>query len=366
MTSQAPLCNRCDYRYRRRFIACACLSLTMLAGIHGAWAQSSPSADPSSLEWNIANVKPQSFLTFTLQNDLFVGDDAGYTNGVGLTYTKGPFLEFNDENLFGYLNFLTKNTYIQTTPGKVRNVAHMFFQRMQTPEEITVSELQEDDVPYAGFLALQSTLSSWDKNTSDQLSVWIGAIGPVTLGEQSQKTVHKIIGADEPRGWDNQLENELVFRVEALRVKKLFTNYGERRGFDVLGLGLAGAGTIMSDLNLGMAIRWGSNMEYSHSTFSLQSDRQVNSLATANRRDFYVYLGARIGYVANDVLIDGNTFTDSHSVPLDHVQDQVSTGVVWKGKNLSYVFQLTSASPRTTISSSRDTFGALSITYPFQ
>ncbi len=376
MERPATKSNNLGARRKRGSIASACLSLTLLVGSNSTWAQSNepdaPStddvseADTSSLEWNMVNLKSHSFLTFTLQNDLFVGDDAGYTNGVGLTYTKGPFLEFNDENLFGYLNYLTKNTYIQTKPNKVRNVAHMFFQRMQTPEEITVSELQEDDVPYAGFLALQSMLSSWDKENSDQLSVFLGAVGPVTLGEQSQKIVHKIIGADEPRGWDNQMENELVFRVEALRVKKLRKNYGERYGYDVLGMGLAGIGTIMSDAQVGLAVRWGSNMEYSHSTFSLQSDRQVNSLALAKRHDFYLYLGGRIGYVANDILIDGNTFTDSHSVPLDHVQDQISTGAVWKGKHLSYVFQLTSSSSRTTISSSRDTFGALSITYPFQ
>ena len=153
-----------------------------------------------------------------VENDVFVGEDDGYTNGVGIAYGIGPFLEFSNDNLFGYLNFLTKNTYIQTASNKVRGVAHMFFQRMQTPEDITIAELQEDDIPYAGFLALQSTLHSWDRNMSDQMSIFLGLVGPAVQGEETQRTVHSIIGADRPEGWENQLENEPVFRFEALRV----------------------------------------------------------------------------------------------------------------------------------------------------
>jgi hypothetical protein len=79
-----------------------------------------------------------------------------------------------------------------------------------------------------------------------------------------------------------------------------------------------------------------------------------------------MYLGARASLVLNDVLVDGNTFTDSHSVPLEHFQNQISGGLVWKFGSLAYVFQLTSSSPKTPVLTTRDTFGALSVTYPFR
>jgi len=306
------------------------------------------------------------FITLTFQNDVFVGEDNGYTNGVGFTYGRGPFLSFSKDNIPVWLNALSSRTYIQTKPDKIRGVAYMFFQRMQTPNDIEVVELQKDDIPYAGFVALQTTMFSWDRNVSDQLSFIFGAVGPIALAERAQKNVHSAIGADQPLGWDNQIEDEFVFKVGALRVQKFYKNYGERYGFDLLGLANLGLGTVESAIKAGVALRWGSNMEYSHATFSLQTDRQVNSLALSKRNDFYLYAGLGAGLVFNDILIDGNTFTDSHSAPLEHLQNTATAGAVWKRNSLAYVFQLSTFSSRTTLSSKREKYGAFSLTYAFK
>jgi len=63
----------------------------------------------------------------------------------------------------GLLHRATKDLYIQTAPDKVRGVSYTLFQRIQTPQDIATAEFQEDDVPYAGLLALQTQLFSWDK-----------------------------------------------------------------------------------------------------------------------------------------------------------------------------------------------------------
>jgi hypothetical protein len=309
---------------------------------------------------------PFKFITLTFENDVFVGQDDGFTNGFGLTFGRGPFLEFTEKNLPPHLDFLTRNLEIQTKADRIRGVAHMLFQHLQTPQDITIVELQENDKPYAGFLAWQSTLFSWDTNVSDQVSLTLGLVGPATFGEQTQEAVHRAIGSEIPVGWDNQLENEFVFQVEAQRVRKFYRNYSDRFGIDILGLKSASLGTVQSAAKLGLAVRWGTSLEFSHATFALEADRQVNALALSERNDFFVYLGARASLVLNDVLVDGNTFTDSHSVPLEHFQNQISGGLVWKFGSLAYVFQLTSSSAKTTALTTRDTFGALSVTYPFR
>ncbi len=315
---------------------------------------------------SIASDEPFKFVAFTLQNDAFVGDDSGYTNGLGVSFGRGPFLEFSEDTLPVHLDYLSRNLYIRTMPDKARGVAHMLFQRMQTPSIITESELQEDDVPWAGLFALQSILFAWDKDRSDQVSFFLGIVGPLALAEQAQRAVHSAIGADEPQGWDNQIENEFVFRLQARQARKLYTNYSERFGFDVIGIGEASLGTIQSDIQAGVAIRWGTNLKFSHATFNLQADRQVNSLSLSPQNDFFTYLGVQGGYVLNDILIDGNTFEDSHSVPLEHWQEAITAGVVWKRNRFAYVFQLTSSSSRTPFVGRRDSFGAFGITYPFK
>jgi lipid A 3-O-deacylase len=70
----------------------------------------------------------------------------------------------------------------------------MFFQNMQSPTDIELTELQSDYVPYAGLVVFQTTLYAWDRYQSDQLSLYVGAVGPVTLAAQSQKSIWSRIG----------------------------------------------------------------------------------------------------------------------------------------------------------------------------
>ena len=306
-----------------------------------------------------------NFFTFTFENDFFVGDDNGYTNGMGITFGKGPFTEFNNENLPDWLHWLTKELYVSTMKNKQRGVAHMFFQRMQTPEDLSETALIKDDVPYVGLLAWQGTLYAWDDHVSDQFSLYLGAVGPITFAEEVQIFVHDLMGAIEPKGWDNQIENELIFKVEAQRVWSLYRSNGMGKQFDILGLWGAGIGTLESATKAGLAIRWGTNLQNSFQAFSLQTDRQVNPLSLTPENDFYLFFGGRAGVVFNNILIDGNTFKDSHSVPLERYQDQVSAGFVWSIGNNAFVFQISSISSSTTIINDRDEFGALSFRHRF-
>ena len=315
--------------------------------------------------FNTEDQKEYKFFTLTFQNDVFVGQDDGYTNGLGLTFGRGPFLEFSDDKLPTWLDFVSKKLYVRTMPNKIRGVAHMFFQRMQTPEDITLSELQVDDAPYAGFLSSQSIMYAWDKNVSDQFSIFLGLVGPLTFAERAQINIHRAIGADRPEGWRHQLKNEPVFRLEARRVLKLKRNYSGRFGYDILGLGTVGFGNLLSNAQAGLAVRWGSNLEFSHATFSLQTDRQVNSLSLSPKNDFFLYAGIDTGVVFNDILIDGNTFTDSHSLPLEHFQIDATVGAVVKYGKLSYVFQISSLNSRTSLNDERESFGALSVTWVY-
>jgi len=296
---------------------------------------------------------------------LFVGDDDGYTNGMGITFGRGPFMEFNTDNLPNWLHWLTEDLYVSTMKNKHRGVAHTFFQLIQTPEDLSRSKLIVNDVPYAGLLAWKGTLYAWDDNVADQFSLYLGAAGPISMAEQAQKLVHSLVGDDDPRGWGNQIENEPVFKIEAQRIWNLHRIDVGNRQLDLLGLWSAGIGNLESATRAGLAIRWGSGLQHSFPAFGLLADRQVNPLSMAPQDDFYLFFGVRAGVVFNSILIDGNTFKDSHSVPLDHNQNQVSAGAVWNFERVAFVFQIASISSGTTIINKREKFGALSVTYRY-
>jgi hypothetical protein len=74
-----------------------------------------------------ADEKVPEFITFTFENDLFVGDDDGYTNGLGITYGKGPFKAFSNDNLPNWLLGLTKDLYVSTMKNKDRALSRSIF-----------------------------------------------------------------------------------------------------------------------------------------------------------------------------------------------------------------------------------------------
>lgn len=194
---------------------------------------------------------------FTFENDLFAGEDTGYTNGVGITYATRDFESFNSAgSVPGWMSALFGRTYIETAPERRRAAAHMFFQMMQTPEDITRPELQRDDLPYVGLLAYQGTMYSWNRRDADQLSAYLGWVGSGAVGEQAQSGVHRLIGADQPEGWDNQIGNEPVVRLELQRSRRLaFTEPDMGTEFDAIALGRVGVGNLLSSMEAGLIVR---------------------------------------------------------------------------------------------------------------
>ena len=162
--------------------------------------------------------------------------------GWDIPEAKQTFGSFDQSNLPDWLHWLTEDLYISSMKNKTRGVAHMFFQRLQTPEDLKTSELIEDDLPYAGLLAWQGTQYAWGNEISDQFSTYLGVVGPIAMGEEMQEIVHAATGSDEPRGWHNQLKNEFVFKFEMQRVWKLYRSENELVQFEILGLAGAGIG----------------------------------------------------------------------------------------------------------------------------
>ena len=100
---------------------------------------------------------------------------------------------------------------------------------------LTEKELIPNDLPYAGLLAWQGTLFSWNDQISDQLSLYLGIVGPNALSEETQNYVHKLTKSDKAKGWDNQIGNEFIFKVEVQRVWKFYRSVNNGYQYDILG-----------------------------------------------------------------------------------------------------------------------------------
>lgn len=297
--------------------------------------------------------------TFTLENDLFVGDDSRYTNGIGIIYGKGLFDQFTPEVMPHWLHALVDRTYINQIDNRQRAIVYGLYQVMQTPEDITTTELQVDDLPYAGLLAAQTELYAINETRSDRLTLTLGVVGPLSLAEKAQKTIHTAIGSQDPKGWDNQLRNEPVAMIELQRGYRLWhTDPVRSVELDAVALGSGSLGNLLSEAAGTLVFRIGNNLADSFPVVSVQPNRGVNPIAFASEFSWDIFAGLRAAYVINDISVDGNTFTDSHSLELDHTQSQFSIGANWNLAN--WAFTVAVSEFRNV--SDADPFGSFSIT----
>lgn len=324
------------------------LLLLMAGGAHAA--------DDGRVNW----------FTVTLENDVFVGEDNGYTNGFALSWAHAGFTEFSPDNMPPWLHYLSKSLYISTMPGKQRAVSYMIGQLMQTPSDITIPTLIENEAPYAGLLFWTANLHAFDERVADRLSLTLGVVGPLSGAEQTQKWVHEIIDSDEPQGWDNQIENEPVFQVSAERLVRLARFHTDKTvGMDVIGMGNGAVGTLESYLAVGVGGRLGRGLDRSFPTASFQPGRQANPLAGSVTSGWYVFANVQGRFVANDIGIDGNTFTDSHSVPLEHWQAAATAGVAFGFKRWAFLLSALVGTDRYEGQPDTTKFGSFSVTYNY-
>lgn len=150
-----------------------------------------------------------------LRNDIVAGTDRHLTNSIGLNWIgdrtdqqePGSFQEaFGNTlvNLFMLLPFTD-------LAGRPFSPGISVKQDILTPSNTSESERITDDMPYAGHIASTFSLYGRQDRMIEQYRFMLGLVGPAAAGEEMQKGFHRLIGNDEPRGWDNQLENEMVF-----------------------------------------------------------------------------------------------------------------------------------------------------------
>lgn len=302
----------------------------------------------------------QKSTTFVFENDIFTGQDSGYTNGVALLFSKGPFEEFTPENVPSPIARLLRNSWMSNPSRPERARVYTLVQTMQTPEDLTIATLQEEQPPYAGILQGGISLYAFNQRVVDQLTLTLGVVGRLSLAEESQTLIHAITGSDDPAGWDNQLKNELLFQVEANRGYRLAVG-AVRAGTEVdfIIRGGGGAGTIASYVSTSFIARFGRGLARTFPVASLLPNRQTNANVFFDSPSWYGFVGAEAQYVVNDIQINGNTFADSHSVPLDHSRELFSAGVSFSMGRVGLTFVYADAAGN----DQEDPFGAVSVTY---
>lgn len=258
-------------------------------------------------------------VNFRVDNDLFGGQDQGYSNGVQLTLVSPNLADYTHDPCLPRLARLV-NRYlgaIQPSGFEQQNMVVTFAHAIFTPTDFSRSDLIEDDRPYVGgfLVGLGYNARNGDQLQTTQLRV--GMIGPSARGEEVQNGVHRIIGADRFKGWDNQLHDEPVFMLQHERMRRFGGSEGAW-GWDAISHYGGAVGSLATFANAGAEVRFGLRLPDDFGSTPLRPAGENTAPRSQTRRGgawrWHGFLTADARWVLRDITLDGNTWRDSHRV----------------------------------------------------
>jgi lipid A 3-O-deacylase len=263
-----------------------------------------------------------------IDNDLFggMGQDRGYSNGFELTLMSSNLQDVQHpeclpaliRGLNNYLDWLREISG-SDQDWTHKNVVVGLGQAIYTPSNKTATALLPNDRPYAAALLLNLGYNARMNDYLRTSHLYVGAVGPVALGEQVQNNWHKLIGVTPFEGWNNQLHNEPVAMLVHERLWRWASAPSPSGwGWDAINHVGGALGNLATYANTGTELRLGWHVPDDFGSDPLRPAGQNNAPARASQGaqgwSGHVFVSLDTKVVAHDLTLDGNTFVDSHSV----------------------------------------------------
>ncbi|ADD68392.1 Protein of unknown function DUF2219 [Denitrovibrio acetiphilus DSM 12809] len=299
-------------------------------------------------------------LSLVYENDIFHSDKY-YTNGVRASWLSEPDkISLLALRAAGYVPFFPAGSSVRTT--------YSFGQNMYTPTDIKIENPPKNDRPYAGWLYGSVGLIAETGKRLDQLELTVGVVGPASLAEQTQKTVHRMIDSPRPEGWDHQLKNEPGF---VLTYQRSWRSYVSKSmlgvPYDITPHAGVALGNVFTYASTGFVIRYGMRLPQDYGPPRIQPNLPGSGFFVPQEKfGWYLFAGLEGRAVLRNIFLDGNTFADSRSVDKEPFVADFQYGLaVTKGNyRFSYTNVLRSKEFADQDSTSHD-FGALSVSVQF-
>jgi len=260
-------------------------------------------------------------ISIHMENDLFAGTDKDYTHGTKINYVS-PDME--TWRLPDTLREFGAKLPMFLHEGYTNNIGLSIGQNIYTPSDIEVSELMEDDRPYAGWLYGEVSWHHKNEVNLHKLMLTLGVVGSESLAEEAQTIVHEWTGSQDPKGWRHQLHNEPGLILSYIH-KKRFALHEDMADF-IPAITL-NVGNVLTSAEANMTIRGGYNVPADFHSNRIGASGYAKALE--ERKEFSIYAFATAGgrAVARDIFLDGNTFRDSHSVDKKPLVGEVELGI---------------------------------------
>lgn len=256
--------------------------------------------------------------TLSVENDRIANTDRHYSNGVRLGWVS----DADDGTALPDVRDALQMLYplADVRGGRLGlELGHNIY----TPGDTEARNLIQGDRPYAGWLYASGSLYAETgkgigdhfTETLDKMALEFGVVGPAALGKQTQNEYHKMIGVATSKGWDNQIDNEpginLIgerkWRHKSLRFAGLEADAIPHVG--------ASLGNVYTHVNGGLILRLGQELYIDYGPPLIRPSLSgFGAINPAEKLAWYAFAGVDGRWVLRNIFLDGNTFSDSHSV----------------------------------------------------
>jgi lipid A 3-O-deacylase len=290
------------------------------------WAQSEERTSSSS-----------GTVSIYIENDAFAGSDRDYTSGVKLSWTSGwipaPETESDEQDRKGWVASTLNILPFFKKPGDQRAFSILIGQAIYTPEDLERSDLILDDRPYAGYTYLGLAAHRATRKIMDTIELDIGIVGPHSYAEDVQEWVHRLLGSQAPKGWDNQLEDEFTLELIYERKWKLAASkIGYGFGYDFIPHLGGRVGNVYINANAGAEFRFGWNPPGDFGTCPIRPGCESGAAidmdgGPGHSFGIHAFFNIDGRAVLRDIFLDGNTWKDSHSVDKKYFVADIGAGI---------------------------------------
>jgi hypothetical protein len=316
-----------------------------------------------------AEINPWTHTVY-FENDLFNGTDSNYTNGVKYSMISPDLSPHAPDGKLPrqVLKLIHKIPFIGgSTPDYAHKAEFSIGQNMFTPADISRFDLIKDDRPYGGWTYF--SLSYHRRNISmnimrfmDTVEIQLGMVGPLSFAEETQKFVHKLRDFQRPNGWAHQLKNEPGLIVAFERKWLFHPVETEKLGYSAITYIGATLGNVHTYANTGIELRLGWNIPRD---FGVSLIRPAGStrLEINEELGLFVFGAVNGRAIARDIFLDGNTFTDSHSIDKNYLVADIAGGLAFNYKKLIITVTQVFRTKEFKRQEDEHSFGAIAVSY---
>lgn len=191
---------------------------------------------------------PTHYIRLKIENDVLVfrdKTDRYFSSGLKFNYVSDT--KVNSSNLL--------NKIFPRLKEGDSHYGYSLASNMFTPSNNSEAIVQGDR-PYCGWVYGGITNISNDSKKGIRFSTEysIGALGPITKQEIMQKTMHKIIERPQPKGWKNQIANDIALNLSFVGEKYIFKPLDN---LELIGIVETNIGTVTNYMGFGGTLRVG-------------------------------------------------------------------------------------------------------------